>query len=116
MYLFVIDVSYGAVVSGLVGAAITAVRAAVDQMAAMTLPDGSPTRMKVGIITYDQSVHYYSLKAPRDQPMMLVMSDVDEPFVPCPPEEICVHVASEVGRGSSFSFVLPRATPPSPPP
>ena len=27
-----------------------------------------------------------------------------------------VHVASEVGRGSSFSFVLPRATPPSPPP
>jgi protein transport protein SEC24 len=98
VYLFVIDVSYGAVVSGLVGAAITAVRSAIDQMAALTPLDGSPNRLKVGIITYDQSVHYYSLKAPRTEPMMFVMSDVDEPFVPCPPEEICVHVCVEENR------------------
>ena len=98
VYLFVIDVSYGAVVSGLVGAAITAVRSAIDQMASMTPPQGTENRLKVGIITYDQSVHFYSLKAPRTEPMMLVMSDVDEPFVPCPPEEICVRVAVDEHR------------------
>lgn len=98
VFLFVVDVSYGAVVSGLVGAAITAVRAAIDAMATMTNPDGTANRARVGIITYDESVHFYSLKAPRTEPMMLVMSDVEEPFVPCPPEEICVPVGVEENR------------------
>ena len=99
VFLFVIDVSYGAVVSGLVGSAITAVRAAIDQLAsADQTVDGSPNRMRVGVITYDSSVHFYSLKPSRTEPIMLVMSDVDEPFVPCPPDEICVRVAVEENR------------------
>lgn len=95
MYLFVIDVSYGAVVSGLVGAAITAVRSAIDQLASQRSTDGSENRLKVGLITYDQSVHFYSLKSPRTEPLMFVMSDVDDPFVPCPTDEICVRVGIE---------------------
>lgn len=98
VYLFVIDVSYGAVVSGLVGAAIAAVRSAIEQMAAVQHADGTPNRLKVGLITYDHCVHYYSLRRGRTEPMMLVMPDVDEPFVPCPPDEICVYVREEENR------------------
>jgi len=97
-FLFVIDVSYGAVVSGLVAAAIQSVRTAIDQLGSMQPADGTVNRMKVGLITYDQSVHFYSLKEGRTEPMMLVMSDIDEPFVPCPADELLVHVRDEEKR------------------
>lgn len=42
------------------------------------LPAGS----KVGIVTYDKEVHFYNLSASLDQAQMMVMTDLDEPFVP----------------------------------
>lgn len=101
VYLFVLDVSYGAVVSGLVSASITAVRSAIDQLATAAAQGlNGAHRVRVGILTYDQSVHYYSLRpSARPDPVLLVMSDVEDPFVPCPPEEIAVSVADEANRG-----------------
>jgi protein transport protein SEC24 len=43
-----------------------------------TLPAGS----KVGIVTYDREVHFYNLSAHLDQAQMMVMTDLEEPFVP----------------------------------
>ncbi|ERF69186.1 hypothetical protein EPUS_01143 [Endocarpon pusillum Z07020] len=37
---------------------------------------------KVGIVTYDKEVHFYNLSASLDQAQMMVMTDLDEPFVP----------------------------------
>jgi protein transport protein SEC24 len=42
------------------------------------LPAGS----KIGIVTYDKEVHFYNLSSRLDQAQMMVMTDLEEPFVP----------------------------------
>jgi protein transport protein SEC24 len=42
------------------------------------LPAGS----KIGIVTYDKEVYFYNLSAHLDQAQMMVMTDLEEPFVP----------------------------------
>ena len=42
------------------------------------LPEGA----KVGIATFDREVHFYNLSPGLSQAQMMVMSDVDDPFVP----------------------------------
>jgi len=90
-YLFVIDVSYGAAITGLVSAAVQGIRSTLPILA-------QNPRARVGIITYDETVHFYSLKSGASDPKLLVMSDVDEPFVPCPTEEVLVTPHREEHR------------------
>lgn len=42
------------------------------------LPPGS----KVGFVTYDKDIHFYSCHPSLEQPQMMVMPDVEDPFVP----------------------------------
>ncbi|KAJ6020683.1 hypothetical protein N7540_006187 [Penicillium herquei] len=42
------------------------------------LPAGS----KVGIVTFDREVHFYNLTSTFDQAQMMVMTDLEEPFLP----------------------------------
>lgn len=97
-YLFVLDVSYTAAVTGLVQAAVEGIRGALDGLA-------QNPRMRVGIITYDQAIHFYSIKSDRDQPAVVVVSDVDDVFVPCPQPEIMVRV-SEPGARACLEATL----------
>jgi len=76
-YFFVIDVSATSVQSGMLTSVANAIRASLD-----SLP-GSP-RTQVGFLTYDDSVHYYSLKSGLASPQMLVVADLVELFVPAP--------------------------------
>lgn len=39
---------------------------------------------QVGVLTFDRSLHFYNLRAGQAQPQMLVVSDIDDPFVPRP--------------------------------
>lgn len=41
-----------------------------------------PTGAKVGIVTFDKEVHFYNLSPGLDKPQMMVMPDIEEPFVP----------------------------------
>ena len=41
---------------------------------------GSPIR--VGFVTYDRVLQFYNVKANMAQPQMMVMTDVDDVFVP----------------------------------
>ena len=41
---------------------------------------GSPIR--VGFVTYDRVIQFYNVKASMAQPQMMVMTDVDDVFVP----------------------------------
>ncbi|KAF1985778.1 hypothetical protein K402DRAFT_394384 [Aulographum hederae CBS 113979] len=43
-----------------------------------TLPEGA----KVGIMTYDKEVHFYNLSSSLVQAQMMVMPDIEDPFVP----------------------------------
>lgn len=83
--LFVIDVSFGAVVSGLVDTTVQAIRSIIDARAV-------DEKQRIGIITYDNSVQFYRLKpGVSSEPSLYVMADGDDPFVPCPPDEIIVR-------------------------
>ncbi|KAI9882736.1 MAG: hypothetical protein M1823_005514 [Watsoniomyces obsoletus] len=41
-----------------------------------------PLGVKVGIMTFDKEVHFYNLSAGADKARMMVMPDIEEPFVP----------------------------------
>ena len=86
-YLFAVDVSYAAVMSGLTQSAVDAIRNSLDVMKANE-------RVHVGVMTYDSSIHFYALAPPRTEPLMYVMSDIDDVFLPCPAAEVLVPLSS----------------------
>ena len=53
----------------------------------------SKSNMKVGFITYSNTVHFYNIKASLAQPQMMIVGDVQDVFMPlldgflCDPEE-----------------------------
>jgi len=74
-YLFVIDVSYAAVQSGMLYVTCKTIKSVLDKL------PGAP-RTHIGFITFDSAVHFYNLKSSLSQPQMLVMPDLQEPFLP----------------------------------
>ncbi|KOS17755.1 Uncharacterized protein ESCO_002794 [Escovopsis weberi] len=41
-----------------------------------------PPGAKVGFVTYDKDIHFYNINAALDQPHMMVMPDLEDPFLP----------------------------------
>eukprot|EP00479_Gromia_sphaerica_P002263 TRINITY_DN12701_c0_g1_i1.p1 TRINITY_DN12701_c0_g1~~TRINITY_DN12701_c0_g1_i1.p1 ORF type:complete len:172 (+),score=34.60 TRINITY_DN12701_c0_g1_i1:488-1003(+) len=79
-YLFAIDVSYPAIVSGVLSVAVNVILASRDQLA-------MNPNVRVGIITFDGQVHFYNLQSRRDdEPEVLVVGDLENIFVPVPPK------------------------------
>eukprot|EP00882_Tetradesmus_deserticola_P028392 GHRQ01031626.1.p1 GENE.GHRQ01031626.1~~GHRQ01031626.1.p1 ORF type:complete len:126 (+),score=69.03 GHRQ01031626.1:626-1003(+) len=77
VYFFAIDVSVAAHSCGMVAVVADTIRACLDQ-----LPGDE--RTQVGFLTYDSSLHFYNLKASLAAPQMLVVTELDEPFLPMP--------------------------------
>jgi protein transport protein SEC24 len=83
VYLFLFDVSYAAVSSGLLA---TSARTILDSLNRIPNAD---RRTRVGFMAVDASLHYFAI--PKDgeengETNMLVVSDLDEPFLPVPQE------------------------------
>ncbi|XP_077406718.1 protein transport protein Sec24C isoform X4 [Vanacampus margaritifer] len=79
-FIFLIDVSYNAVKSGMVGIVCQELKTLLDQ-----LPRENPesdSAVRVGFVTYNKVLHFYNVKPSLAQPQMLVVSDVSEMFVP----------------------------------
>lgn len=81
VYLFLIDVSYASVTSGLLATTARCIRESLDRI------PNADRRTRLGFIAVDSSLHYFSI--PRDgtenaETSMLVVSDLDEPFLPIP--------------------------------
>ena len=76
-FVFVIDVSLKSQQSGMLHRLCETLLAELDH-----LPGGE--RTKVGFITFDSAVHFYSLSADGNSPQMHVLSDVDDIFLPTP--------------------------------
>ena len=100
VYVFVLDVSQEAVRSGMVKAAVETIKQTLDEL------PGAP-RTQVGFITYDIAVHFYNLKASLSQPQMLVVSDIQELFLPIP-EELLVNLAESRAMVDSLLDSLPE--------
>ncbi|KAJ4456219.1 putative Protein transport protein Sec24A [Paratrimastix pyriformis] len=82
-YIFVIDVSPNARESGMLKTVCETIKAGLDK-----LP--GDVRTQVGFVTFDSSVHFYSLKASLQHPQMYVVPDVNEILVPVP-EDLVVN-------------------------
>ncbi|KAJ5695015.1 hypothetical protein N7536_005427 [Penicillium majusculum] len=87
--LFLIDVSRESVHRGFLKGVCAGIKDALygdDEPSEGAEGDESsrklPAGAKVGIVTYDKEVHFYNLSASLDQAQMMVMTDLDEPFVP----------------------------------
>ncbi|CAL8261172.1 unnamed protein product [Arctogadus glacialis] len=79
-FIFLIDVSYNAVKSGMVNIVCQELKTLLDH-----LPRENPEMdsvVRVGFVTYNKVLHFYNVKASLAQPQMLVVSDVADMFVP----------------------------------
>ncbi|NXH20189.1 SC24B protein, partial [Bucco capensis] len=77
VYLFVLDVSHNAVEAGYLTILCQALLENLDK-----LPGDSRTR--IGFITFDSTIHFYNLQEGFSQPQMLIVSDIDDIFLPTP--------------------------------
>ncbi|KAK1797032.1 hypothetical protein P4O66_008420 [Electrophorus voltai] len=79
-YIFMIDVSYNNIKSGLVKLICDELKTLLDQLPKEEGAEGSA--IKVGFVTYNKILHFYNVKSALAQPQMMVVSDVAEMFVP----------------------------------
>ncbi|TMW54456.1 hypothetical protein DOY81_000448 [Sarcophaga bullata] len=90
-FIFVIDVSYNTIKSGLVHLLCSQIKQILKHLPVDQGQDKS--KMRVGFITYNSTVHFYNIKASLAQPQMMVVGDVQDMFMPlldgflCNPEE-----------------------------
>ncbi|WEW60485.1 COPII coat Sec23p-Sfb3p heterodimer component [Emydomyces testavorans] len=88
-WLFVLDVSQEAVSRGFLEACCEGIMGALyggeekaedenGETPSRRFPEGA----KVGIITFDKEMHFYNLSASLQQAQMIVMPDLEDPFVP----------------------------------
>ncbi|XP_035504996.1 protein transport protein Sec24B isoform X2 [Scophthalmus maximus] len=75
VYLFVLDVSHNAVEAGYLKYFCESLLDNLDK-----LP--GDTRTRVGFLTFDSTIHFYNLQEGLSQPQMLVVSDIDDVFIP----------------------------------
>ncbi|XP_070849199.1 protein transport protein Sec24D [Chaetodon trifascialis] len=79
-YIFMIDVSYNNIKSGLVKLICDELKTLLDNL---PREDGvESSAMKVGFVTYNKILHFYNVKSALAQPQMMVVSDTAEMFVP----------------------------------
>ncbi|XP_036265118.1 protein transport protein Sec24B isoform X5 [Pipistrellus kuhlii] len=77
VYLFVLDVSHNAVEAGYLTILCQSLLENLDK-----LPGDSRTR--IGFVTFDSTIHFYNLQDGLSQPQMLIVSDIDDVFLPTP--------------------------------
>ncbi|KAL8202448.1 UNVERIFIED_CONTAM: Protein transport protein Sec24C [Gekko kuhli] len=79
-FIFMIDVSYNAVRSGLVRLICEELKTLLDYLPREGNVEESAIR--VGFVTYNKVLHFYNVKSSLAQPQMMVVSDVADMFVP----------------------------------
>ncbi|NXP70010.1 SC24D protein, partial [Ramphastos sulfuratus] len=79
-YIFMIDVSYRNIRSGLVRLICNELKTLLDKLPREDQEESSAIR--VGFVTYNKVLHFFNVKSSLAQPQMMVVSDVGEVFVP----------------------------------
>lgn len=99
VYLFVLDVSHGAIQTGYLSCFCKVLLEELDN-----IPGDS--RTQVGFITFDSSVHFYNLGEGLSQPQMLLVSDIEDVFLPSP-DSLLVNIAECRGLVQELLTNLP---------
>jgi protein transport protein SEC24 len=103
VYLFLFDVSYASVSCGLLA---TSARCILDSLDRIPNAD---RRTRVGFLAVDSSLHYFAVPKDTDEngeTQMLVVSDLDEPFLPIP-QELLVPLSESRLSVEKFLMALP---------
>ncbi|XP_022614538.1 protein transport protein Sec24D [Seriola dumerili] len=79
-YIFMIDVSYNNIKSGLVKLICDELKTLLEKLPREEGVESSV--IKVGFVTYNKILHFYNVKSALAQPQMMVVSDTAEMFVP----------------------------------
>ncbi|XP_051560629.1 protein transport protein Sec24D-like isoform X2 [Myxocyprinus asiaticus] len=79
-YVFMIDVSYNNIKSGLVKLICEELKILLDRLPKEEGAESSA--IKVGFVTYNKILHFYNVKSALAQPQMMMVSDVAEMFLP----------------------------------
>ena len=87
-YVFLLDVSFNAISNGLLATSARSILESLDRI------PNADRRTKLAFLAVDGGLHYFCI--PRDEsgisdPKMLVVSDLDEPFLPTP-EDLVVNL------------------------
>ncbi|PPR89379.1 hypothetical protein GOBAR_AA31307 [Gossypium barbadense] len=101
-YFFLIDVSISAVRSGMIEVVAQTIRSCLDEL------PGFP-RTQIGFITFDSTIRFYNMKASDSsltQPQMMVVSDLDDIFVPLP-DDLLVNLSESRNVVEKFLDSLP---------
>jgi protein transport protein SEC24 len=98
VYLFLLDVTYASVTNGLLATSARTIMESLDRI------PNADRRTRLGFIAVDSSLHYFSI--PKDgseisEPSMLVVSDLDEPFLPTP-QDLLVTLAESRANIENF--------------
>ncbi|KAF8781361.1 protein transport protein Sec24C-like isoform X1 [Argiope bruennichi] len=79
-FIFVIDVSYNSIRNGMVKTLCDNMKSILSRL---PREDGAEeSKLRVGFVTYGSAVHFYNLNSNLAQPQMLVVSDVNDMFMP----------------------------------
>ncbi|GMN44653.1 hypothetical protein TIFTF001_013846 [Ficus carica] len=110
LYFFLIDVSISAVRSGMIEVSTSTVPL-ISLVVAKTIRScldklpGFP-RTQIGFATFDSTIHFYNLKSSLTQPQMMVVSDLDDIFVPLP-DDLLVNLSESRSVVETFLDSLP---------
>nr|XP_054774147.1 protein transport protein Sec24C-like [Lytechinus pictus] len=79
-YIFMIDVTYQSMKTGMVNLLCQRLKTLLDD-----LPKehgAKESNIRVGFVTYDTTLHFYNVNSALAQPQMLVVSDINDVFMP----------------------------------
>ncbi|XP_077998955.1 protein transport protein Sec24C-like [Glandiceps talaboti] len=79
-FVFMIDVTYNSVKNGMVPLLCKQLHSLLDRLPKESGQDESSVR--VGFVTYNNTLHFYNINGALAQPQMLVVSDVNDVFMP----------------------------------
>ncbi|ESW35293.1 hypothetical protein PHAVU_001G223000 [Phaseolus vulgaris] len=99
VYFFLIDVSISAVRSGMIEVVANTIKSCLDEL------PGFP-RTQIGFATFDSTIHFYNMKSSLTQPQMLVVSDLDDIFIPLP-DDLLVNLSESRSVVDTFLDSLP---------
>ncbi|CAI9781212.1 unnamed protein product [Fraxinus pennsylvanica] len=98
-YIFLIDASISAVKSGMLEVVAQTIKSCLDNL------PGYP-RTQIGFITFDSTIHFYNMKSSLMQPQMMVVSDLDDIFIPLP-DDLLVNLSESRNVVDAFLDSLP---------
>ncbi|KAE9598174.1 hypothetical protein Lal_00004108 [Lupinus albus] len=99
VYFFLIDVSISAVRSGMIEVVAQTIKSCLDEL------PGFP-RTQIGFATFDSTIHFYNMKSSLTQSQMLVVSDLDDIFIPLP-DDLLVNLSESRSVVENFLDSLP---------